>query len=226
MGTWKGYATLLQEALGIAHDGGSETTRVLAVLNLLGVLVPPPHWTDAGKQGLRRARRQLAELLVRQGVHASQLVEHARELKKRTDSESPRAIPAQILRSLNPKDGDDAQSGMPMGAGGDGLRLADPQQPLAYWDLLSPDEQRDVEQWQAELGAIVAPLVAHVATGSRIATKATEQAVLDRTRQQAVLMDLRDAQARGDAEDIERLVKRAIQLGCANEDILKAARTG
>jgi hypothetical protein len=223
---WGSYRVALQEAAATAHHAGAETTTMLAVLAMMGVLVAPAHWNAAGQERLRRARTQLAEQLVRQGVHASQLVEQALRLADRTRSSSPSAVAAQLVRSLGVKDHNDAAARMPMGAAADGLRLADPHARLAYWALLSEDERRDVEQWLDELDAIIAPVVAHVATASTFATKATQQAVRDQTRQHAVLRELEEARARNDAPAVADLVQRAYRLGCAVEDIKHSARVG
>ena len=222
LANWSAYTVALKEAAGIAHANGSETTTVLAVLALLGVLVAPAHWNAAGQASLRRTRQQLAAQLVAQGVHASQAV----ALADRTRSSSPSAVAAQLLRSLQPKDSTDAEHLLPMGAGADGLALAAPTGRVAYWHLLSDEDREATRQWLAELEAIVAPVVAHVVAGTAFATKATERAVRDQTRQASVLRDLEDARRRNDQQAVAALMLRAHGLGVAVEDIQSAVRVG
>ena len=226
LANWGTYSVTLKEAAAIAHANGSETTTVLVVLALLGVLVAPAHWNAAGQASLRRTRQQLAAQLVAQGVHASQLVEQAVALADRTRSSSPSAVAAQLLRSLQPKDSTDAGNMLPMGAGADGLALAAPTSRVAYWHLLSDEDREAMRRWFDELDAIVAPVVAHVVAGTAFATKATERAVRDQTRQASVLRDLEDARRRNDQQAVAELMLRAHRLGVAVEDIQSAVRVG
>lgn len=226
LASWDTYRVTLAEAAEIAHANGAETTTLLNVLALLGVLVAPANWNAAGQASLRRTRQQLAAQLVAQGVHASQLVEQAVALADRTRSSSPKAVAAQLLRSLQPKNEADAANMLPMGAGADGLALAAPTGRVAYWDLLSAEDREATQQWLDELDAVIAPVVAHAVTGSQIATRATEQAVRDRTRQEIVLRDLEAARARNDLPAVADLMLRAHRLGVAVEEVQAIARIG